>query len=509
MPMNQWFQSTGWRRVGLAFAASLLCACAVFALPTVFFNSVTAARQNQPQTQPVSPQQSTSTEQKSPAAPAPGQQELKPPAPAAPEPQVTPAQTPTPPPPAPTTLLSRLRGILGMIVILGIGFALSHNRKAIRWQTIAWGLGLQVLFAIIVLRVPAGQYVIKHAGDFVTNVLGYSFVGTEFVFGQIGAKNSSLGTVFAFQILPAIIFVSALFAIMYYLGIMQIVVRAFAVVMSKLMGASGAESLDVAASIFMGQTEAPLTIRPFLPKMTKSELMTVMTAGMAHISGSIMAAYIFFGISAEHLLTAVVMTAPGTIMMAKLFEPETEKPETSGDVKLEIPKQDVNIIDAAARGTGEGMHLLINVVAMLISFLALVALLNGALGFVHGHVSWFPESLQVVLGWVFRPIAYVMGVSWTDSKFVGSLLGTRMVLNEFIAYSQLGPAKASLDPRSFTIASFALAGFANFGSVGIQIGGIGALAPERKHDLAKLGFRAMLAGTLANFLSATLAGMLL
>jgi CNT family concentrative nucleoside transporter len=296
---------------------------------------------------------------------------------------------------------------------------------------------------------------------------------------------------------------------MYYLGVMQVIVRAFAAVMSRVMGASGAESLNVAASIFMGQTEAPLTIRPFLPRMTRSELMTVMTSGMAHISGSIMAAYIAFGIEARHLLTAVIMTAPGTILMAKLMEPETETPETYGNVRLEIPKTDVNLVDAAARGTGEGLHLMLNVMAMLVSFIALVALLNGGFGAVHGWLPWFPPDLQTVLGWIFRPVAFLMGVPWHDSGTIGGLLGTRMVLNEFIAYAQLGPMREALDPRSFTIASFALAGFANFSSVGIQLGGIGALAPERKHDLARLGFRAMIAGTLANFLSATIAGILL
>jgi CNT family concentrative nucleoside transporter len=275
------------------------------------------------------------------------------------------------------------------------------------------------------------------------------------------------------------------------------------------MGASGAESLNVAASIFMGQTEAPLTIRPFLPRMTRSELMTVMTSGMAHISGAIMAAYIAFGIEARHLLAAVIMTAPGTIMMAKLFEPETEVPETYGKVKLEVPRTDVNVVDAAARGTSEGLQLMLNVIAMLVSFIALVALINGGFGAIHRYVDWFPGDLQTVLGWIFRPIAWVMGVPWHDSGTIGGLLGTRMVLNEFIAYAQLGTLKDALDPRSFTIASFALAGFANFSSVGIQLGGIGALAPTRKGDLARLGFRAMLAGTLANFLSATIAGILL
>jgi concentrative nucleoside transporter, CNT family len=422
---------------------------------------------------------------------------------------IQPADSILAPAPVPVPLTTRFTGLIGIVLIIGIGYALSSNRKAIRWQTIAWGLGLQVVFAIFVLRVPLGRDLFRKLGDFVTSVLHYSYVGSSFVFGELGKPDSSLGVIFAFQILPAIIFVSALFAIMYYLGVMQLVVRAFAVVMSKIMRASGAESLDVAASIFMGQTEAPLTIRPFLPKMTMSELMTVMTAGMAHISGSIMAAYIAFGIEARHLLTAVIMTAPGTIMMSKLFQPETETPETYGNVKLDIPKTDVNIVDAAARGTGEGLHLMLNVIAMLVSFIALVALTNGAMGWIHSYVPMFPENLQTILGWIGRPFAWAMGVPWQDAGTVGSLLGTRTVLNEFVAFSQLGPLKATLDPRSFVIASFALAGFANLSSVGIQIGGIGALAPSRKSDLARLGFRAMLAGTLANFMSATIAGLLL
>jgi CNT family concentrative nucleoside transporter len=423
---------------------------------------------------------------------------------------VTSTQSSTPAPASePRGVLYRLRGLLGIVAILAIAVALSHNRRRIRWRVVGWGLGLQLLFAIFVLRIPAGQQLFRGLGDFVTAILGYSYVGSQFVFGELGKPNSSLGVIFAFQLLPAIIFVSALFAIMYYLGIMQIIVRAFAILMSRVMGASGAESLNVAASIFMGQTEAPLTIRPFLPRMTRSELMTVMTSGMAHISGSIMVAYIAFGIEARHLLTAVIMTAPGTIMMAKLFEPETEVPETYGKVKLDMPKQDVNLLDAAARGTGEGLNLMLNVIAMLVAFVALVALLNGGFAAVHRLADWFPPNLQTVLGWIFRPIAWVMGVPWHDSGAIGSLLGTRMVLNEFIAYAQLAPMKAQLDPRSFIIASFALAGFANFSSVGIQLGGIGALVPERKRDLAQLGIRAMLAGTLANFLSATIAGILL
>ncbi len=405
--------------------------------------------------------------------------------------------------------LDKFTGLIGMALIILTGYLLSSNRRAIKWKVVGWGVGLQVVFAIFVLRVPFGQELFRRLGDLVTTVLHYSYVGSEFVFGELGKPSSTLGVIFAFQILPAIIFVSALFAVMYYLGVMQVIVRAFAVVMSRIMSASGAESLNVAASIFMGQTEAPLTIRPFLARMTQSELMTVMTSGMAHVSGSIMAAYIAFGVDARHLLTAVIMTAPGTIMMAKLFEPETGTPETYGNVKLDIPKTDVNVVDAAARGTSEGLHLMLNVIAMLVSFIALVALVNGAMGGIHGWFGWFPENIQTVLAWIGRPVAWALGVPWKDSGTIGGLLGTRAVLNEFIAFSQLGPLKATLDPRSFVIASFALAGFANISSVGIQIGGIGALAPTRKGDLARLGFRAMLAGTLANFMSAAIAGILL
>jgi CNT family concentrative nucleoside transporter len=465
-----------WRRVGLSFAITFVCALVVFTLPRFVFNTVSGAVVQAPAQDTVTAQQ---------AAP------------------------PEPRPAVARSFGSRVTGIFGLVVILGIGVAFSRNRRAISWRVVAWGVGLQLLFAIFVLRVPLGQEVFKWLGATVTTILNFSYAGSEFVFGEIGKQGSSLGVVFAFQIMPAIIFVSALFAILYYLGVMQMVVKALAIAMNKIMGASGAESLNVAASIFMGQTEAPLTIRPFLPRMTRSELMTVMTAGMAHVSGSIMAAYIAFGIEARHLLTAVIMTAPGTIMMAKILEPETEVPETLGGVKVDIPRTDVNVLDAAARGTSEGLHLMLNVIAMLISFIALIALINGLFGWIHGGLPWFPESLQTVLGWIFRPVAWVMGVPWHDSGQVGALLGERMVINEFIAYAHLGPMKATLDPVSFTIATFALCGFANLSSVGIQIGGIGALAPERKHDLARLGFRAMIAGTLANFLSATLAGILL
>jgi CNT family concentrative nucleoside transporter len=380
-----------------------------------------------------------------------------------------------------------------------------------------------VVFAFIVLNTTIGQRVFETLGGYITRLLSFSEVGAAFVFGPLGDANvwgramtGALGAdgaryavIFAFQILPTIIFIAALFAILYYFGVMQLVVRLFAVVMHRVMRASGAESLNVAARIFMGQTEAPLTIRPFLPTMTNSELMTVMTSGMAHISGGIMAAYIAFGIEARHLLTAVIMTAPGTIMMAKLLVPETETPQTMGSVKLKVERTDVNVIDAAGRGTAEGLHLALNVGAMLISFLALIALLNALLGNVPSPFGGGYLSLERIFGWVFAPVAYAMGVPWSDAPVIGNLLGTRMALNEFVAYSQLGPLKATLDPKSFTIATFALCGFANFSSIGMQIGGIGGLAPNRRQDLARLGVRAMFAGTLANFMTATIAGFLL
>jgi CNT family concentrative nucleoside transporter len=419
--------------------------------------------------------------------------------------------------------MARLQPIIGLVLIGLIAYALSSNRKAIRVRTIAWGFGLQFLFALIVLKTAIGQRTFEILGDKIRQLLDFASVGSSFVFGPIGDRpvwarimnevlgpeGARYGLIFAFQIAPTIIFIAALFAILYYFGIMQLVVRLFAVVMNRVMKASGAESLNVAASIFMGQTEAPLTIRPYLPKMTESELMTVMTSGMAHISGGIMAAYVAFGIEPKHLLTAVIMTAPGTLMMSKMFVPETGKPETLGTVKLDMKKTDVNVIDAAGRGTTEGLHLAMNVVAMLISFYALVALMNALLGGAGAWVGMPDLSLQQVFGWVFAPVAWSLGVAWRDAGVIGNLLGTRMVLNEFIAFAQLGPLKDSLDPRSFTVATFALCGFANFASIGIQIGGIGALVPDRRHDLARLGFRAMLAGTLANFVSACIAAMLL
>ena len=409
--------------------------------------------------------------------------------------------------------MGRFTGILGLLTMLGLAYAFSTNRRAIRLKTVGWGLGLQVAFAVFVLKMETGRILFQWAGDKVNRMLSYSFEGSKFVFGPLGEQHSSMGFYFAFQVLPTVIFIAAFFAVLYHYGIMQFIIKIAAWIMTRVMGASGAESLNVAASIFMGQTEAPLTIRPFLPDLTRSELMTVMTSGMAHVSGGIMAAYIAFGIEPKHLLSAVIMTAPGTILMAKMLVPETEEPKTAGRVVMseeeEETEKNENVLGAVARGTTDGLHLALNIAAMLISFLALIALLNGIFGGIHNHVSWFPSSLQQVLGTLFAPVAWVIGIPRQDCAAIGSLLGTRMVLNELVAFSMLGPQKAMLDPRSFTIATFALCGFANLSSIGIQLGGIGALAPNKRGELAKLGIRAMLAGTMANLMSASIAGMLL
>jgi CNT family concentrative nucleoside transporter len=409
--------------------------------------------------------------------------------------------------------MGRFTGILGLLTMLVLAYVFSTDRRAIRVKTVAWGLGLQFAFAIAVLRIDAGRRIFQKAGDVVSRVLSYSYVGSQFVFGDLGKQGSHLGFYFAFQVLPTIIFICAFFAVLYHFGVMQVIIKAAAWLMTRVMGASGAESLNIAASIFMGQTEAPVTIRPFLPDLTHSELMTVMTSGMAHVSGGIMAAYIAFGIEPKHLLSAVIMTAPGTLLMAKMLVPETGEPKTAGRVVMpegeEENEKEENLLGAVARGTTDGLHMALNIAAMLIAFLALIALADGILGGIHHWVAWVPESLEKIFGAIFAPVAWVIGVPWRDCGVIGTLLGTRMVLNELVAFSMLGPMKAALDPRSFTIATFALCGFANLSSIGIQIGGIGALAPNKKRELAQLGIRAMLAGTMANLMSASIAGMLL
>jgi CNT family concentrative nucleoside transporter len=406
--------------------------------------------------------------------------------------------------------MQQFTGILGILVIVAACWAFSTNRKAIKWRIVAWGISLQLVFAFIVLKFLWGQKIMETAGAAVNQLLGYAQVGASFVFGTLADPAGPSGLVFAFYVLPTIIFMAAFFAVLYHFGIMQVVIKGAAWIMTRLMGVSGAESLDVAASIFMGQTEAPLTIRPFLEKLTRSELMTVMTAGMAHVSGGIMAAYIAKGVEAKHLLGAVIMTAPGTMLIAKTLVPETEVPVSGKRVEMaQIDEgKGGNLLGAISHGTSDGLNLALNVAAMLIAFLALIALVNGIMGWLHGHVLWFPPNLEIVLGWLFAPVAWLIGIPWKDAGAIGSLLGIRMVSNELIAYGQLGVLKANLDPRTFIIATYALCGFANLSSIGIQIGGIGALAPSRKGDLARLGFRAMLAGTMANLISAAIVGLM-
>ncbi len=411
--------------------------------------------------------------------------------------------------------MGRFTGLLGLFCMLLLAWIFSTDRRAIRWRTVLWGLGLQLLFAFIVLRSSIGRDLLARAGEGINRLLSYAYAGSEFVFGALGKQHSSFGSVFAFQVLPTIIFISAFFAVLYHIGVMQLIIRAFASIMQITMRISGAESLNVAASIFMGQTEAPLSIRPFLPDATRSELMTIMTSGMAHVSGGIMAAYILYGIEAKHLLAAVIMTAPGTVLISKMLVPETQLPATLGRVQMPRDEEhrSENLLGAIARGTIDGGRLAFNVGIMLISFIALVALVNGIFGGLHGwlgtHGIPFPSSLNQVLGFFFAPVAWIIGIPWHSTSLVGNLLGTRMVVNELVAFSILGAQKGLLDARSFTIATYALCGFANISSIGIQIGGIGALAPNRRNDLARLGLRAMLAGTMANLMSASIVGVLL
>jgi CNT family concentrative nucleoside transporter len=411
--------------------------------------------------------------------------------------------------------MQRFTGLLGITAVLLACWFFSSARRAIRLRTVLWGMGLQLGFALFVLKSSMGLRLFRALGAGAVWLLNFSFAGSEFVFGSLGRKGAG-EVVIAFQVLPIIIFIATFFAILYHYGVMQAIIRLAARVMTRLMGTSGAESLNVAASIFMGQTEAPLTIRPFLSRLTRSEVMTVMTSGMAHVSGAVMGAYILFGAEARHLLTAVIMTAPGTLVIAKMLNPETEQPVTAGRVHLERTEEEKreNLLDAVTRGATDGLYLALNVAAMLIAFLALVALVNGIFSVAHGGLAkhgaaWFPATLQELLGWIFAPVAWLIGVPSGDCITVGNLLGTRMVLNEFVAYSQLGGLKTQMDPRSFTIATFALCGFANLGSIGIQIGGLSSLAPNKRHELAQLGFRAMIAGTMANLLSASIVGILL
>lgn len=399
--------------------------------------------------------------------------------------------------------MTHLTPFIGIAGVLAAAFLLSKNRRAIKVRIVAWGIGLQFLMALFVMKTSAGYWLMQNVSSGAVWFLSFAFEGTKFVFGPIlGDPHGTQGFVFAFTALPLIIYVAAFFALLYYLRILPLLVLGAGKVMFRLFGTSGAESLEVAASIIMGQTEAPLVIRPYLESLTESELFTIMTAGMAHIAGSVFGAYVLFGADARHLLTAVVMTAPGTILISKIMNPETGQPKTAGQVKLAIEKKDVNVLDAISHGVGDGLFLALNVGAMLVAFIALIHLANGILSVAH-------TDLQTLFGWALAPVAWAMGVPWQDAAKVGNLMGIKVVLNEFVAFSQLGPLKGQITERSFAIATYALCGFANFSSIGIQIGGIGALAPSRKQDLARLGFRALLAGTLANYLAAAIAGLML
>jgi CNT family concentrative nucleoside transporter len=446
------------------------------------------------------------------------------------------------------SIAERAVGLLGIATMVGLAWLMSYDRKRINWRLVASGLGLQAVFGIIVLKTDLGRAIFAKVGDLITQLLGFQEQGARFVFGNLvqsavpvtgeGATATMMaqtGAYFAFNVLPTIIFFSALMSVMYYLGIMQLIVRSLAIVMQRTLRTSGAETLSASGNIFLGQTEAPLLIKPFVGKMTRSELNTVMVGGFATVAGGVLAAYVgmlsgFFPGIAAHLLAASVMNAPAGLYLSKILMPETEVPETSAGVKaadavverppnvggwrarlLTSDTSDNSVIEAAANGAAQGVQLAINVAAMLMAFVALVALLNAMLGWTGGLVGYDGLSLQSILGFFLRPLAWVMGVPWADTSYVGSLIGLKASLNEFVAYAQFATdlnAAQVLEPRSAIILTYALLGFANFSSIAIQIGGIGGLAPERRKDIAALGLRAMVAGNLAAFTSASLAGML-
>lgn len=418
-------------------------------------------------------------------------------------------------------------GIFGLAVLIGIGWLFSNNKRGVDWGLVLTGISLQIAFAALVLLVPGGKDVFDALGHGFVKVLGFVSAGSSFIFGDL-MDTTKFGFIFAFQVLPTIIFFAALMGVLYHLNVMQAVVRAMAWAITKVLRVSGAETTSVCASVFIGQTEAPLTVRPYIPRMTESELLTMMIGGMAHIAGGVLAAYVgmlggsdpeqqaFF---AKHLLAASIMAAPATLVIAKLLIPETGNPLTRGTVKMEVEKTSSNIIDAAAAGAADGLKLALNIGAMLLAFIALIALLNWPLtwiGEVTGLQAWLgkPTDMATILGYVLAPLAWVIGVPWQDATVVGSLIGQKVVINEFVAYLQLADivngntAGVVLTEKGKLIATYALCGFANFSSIAIQIGGIGGLAPERRADLARFGLRAVLGGSLATFMTATIAGVL-
>ncbi len=403
-------------------------------------------------------------------------------------------------------MLERFISFVGLLSMLAVGFAFSSHRNKINWKTVISGLLLQIFLGLIILKTSFGKSVFEGARAFFTGILSYTNEGSQFIFGSLMDTNK-FGFIFFVMVLPTIIFMSSLMSILYHLGIMQIVIKGTAKVMVKLMGTSGAESLSAAANIFAGQTEAPLVVKPFIGKMTESELMALMTGGMATVAGGVLAAYVGMGIDAGHLLAASVMSAPAALVCAKILIPEVEESSTKGDVSLHLPKTTANLIDAAATGAADGLKLALNVAGMLLAFIALIALFNGTLGWVGGLFNYPELSLELIMGYVFAPFAFLMGVPTEDIFNVGTLLGKKLVINEFVAYLDLREMMPLLSERGAIISTYALCGFANFSSIAIQVGGIGTIAPERRQDLAKLGMRSLLGGTLACFMTACIAGI--
>jgi len=397
----------------------------------------------------------------------------------------------------------RLVSFFGLFVLLGICWAASNNRKAVPWRLVAWGTGLQLLFGLLILKTTPGEWLFGKLSDGFTRLIRFTDDGAKFVWGWLYQNPAAAGKpAFLIDILMTIVFFAALTSLLYHLGVMQKVVAAIAKVMQKTMRTSGSETLSAAANIFVGQTEAPLVVKPYVETMTMSELHAVMVGGFATIAGGVLAAYVSFGIDAGHLVAASFMSAPASLVAAKMFYPETKESVTAGTMKIQLEKTTSNVFDAVCVGASDGMKLAINVIAMLLAFVSIIAMINWGIGLV-----WTGHSFQEILGWLFRPLAWVMGVPWEDCGKVGGLLGTRMVVNEFVAYLQL--RDLDLSARAYVISIYAFCGFANFGSIAVQIGGISTLAPSRRSDLARLGLRAMLAGTLASFFTASIAGALL
>ncbi|MBU8908826.1 NupC/NupG family nucleoside CNT transporter [Desertibacillus haloalkaliphilus] len=402
-----------------------------------------------------------------------------------------------------------LWGILGIVTVFLIAFLFSRDRRHIRLRTVLGGLAIQIGFAVIVLRWETGRAALQWLTMGVQKIIDYADEGVMFLFGGLW-DGEAVGFVFAFQVLTVIIFFSSLIAVLYYIGVMQWFIKILGGALSKILGTSKAESMSAAANIFVGQTEAPLVVRPYLAKMTHSELFAVMTGGLASVAGSVLIGYSLMGVPLEYLLAASFMAAPAGLIMAKMILPETERSETTDDIKIEKDNESTNVIDAAARGAGVGLQLALNVGAMLLAFIALIALINGILGGIGGLFGFENLSLQSILGILFSPIAFAIGVPWGDAITAGSLIGQKIVLNEFVAYAEFQPyiEAGDLSEKTIAVVSFALCGFANFSSLAILLGGLGGLAPDRRSDIAKLGMRAVVAGTLASLLSASIAGML-